>query len=70
MQDETQGLSWFGLRRPYFQQREDEAYIILHWVLVVGDTSFARERTDPRSLERSSVVERWFALKCFFVDVG
>jgi hypothetical protein len=30
MQDETQGLSWFGLRRPYFQQREDEAYIILH----------------------------------------
>jgi hypothetical protein len=30
MQDETQGLSWFELRRPYFQQREDEAYIILH----------------------------------------
>jgi hypothetical protein len=30
MQDETQGLSWFGLRRPYFQQREDEACIILH----------------------------------------
>jgi hypothetical protein len=30
MQDETQGLSWFGLRWPYFQQREDEAYIILH----------------------------------------
>jgi hypothetical protein len=29
MQDETQGLSWFGLRRPYFQQRVDEAYIIL-----------------------------------------
>jgi hypothetical protein len=27
-------------------------------VLVVGDTSFAREGTDPRSLERSSVVER------------
>ena len=39
-------------------------------VLDVGDTSFAREGTDPRSLERSSVVERWFALKCFFVDVG
>jgi hypothetical protein len=31
MQDETHGLSWFGLRRPYFQQREDEDYIILHW---------------------------------------
>jgi hypothetical protein len=31
MQDETHGLSWFMLRRPYFQQREDEAYIILHW---------------------------------------
>jgi hypothetical protein len=30
MQDETQGLSRFGLRRPYFQQREDESYIILH----------------------------------------
>jgi hypothetical protein len=30
MQDETQDLSWFGLRRPYFKQREDEAYIILH----------------------------------------
>jgi hypothetical protein len=30
MQNETQGLSWFGLRMPYFQQREDEAYIILH----------------------------------------
>jgi hypothetical protein len=30
MQDETQDLSWFGLRGPYFQQREDEAYIILH----------------------------------------
>jgi hypothetical protein len=30
MQDETQGLSWFRPRRPYFQQREDEAYIILH----------------------------------------
>jgi hypothetical protein len=28
--DETQGLSWFGLRRPYFQQRENETYIILH----------------------------------------
>jgi hypothetical protein len=27
-------------------------------VLVVGDTSFAREGTDPRSLERTSVVER------------
>jgi hypothetical protein len=27
-------------------------------VLVVRDTSFARERTDPRSIERSSVVER------------
>jgi hypothetical protein len=39
-------------------------------VLVVGDTSFVREGTDPRSLERSSVVERRFALKCFFVDVG
>jgi hypothetical protein len=38
-------------------------------VLVVGDTSFAREGTDPRSLERSNVVERRFALKCF-VDVG
>jgi hypothetical protein len=38
-------------------------------VLVVGDTSFAREGTDPRSLERSRVVERRFALKCF-VDVG
>ena len=37
-------------------------------VLDVGDTSFAREGTDPRSLERSSVVRR-FALKCFFVDV-
>jgi hypothetical protein len=36
-------------------------------VLVVGDTSFAREGTDPRSLERSSAVERRFALKC--VDV-
>jgi hypothetical protein len=34
-------------------------------VLVVGDTSFAREGTDPRSLERSSVVKRRFALKCF-----
>jgi hypothetical protein len=34
-------------------------------VLVVGDTSFAREGTDPGSLERSSVVERRFALKCF-----
>jgi hypothetical protein len=30
MQDETQGLSWFEVRSPYFQQREDEAYIILH----------------------------------------
>jgi hypothetical protein len=30
MQDETQGLSWFGLRGPFFQRREDEAYIILH----------------------------------------
>jgi hypothetical protein len=30
MQDETQDLSWFGLRGPYFQQREDETYIILH----------------------------------------
>jgi hypothetical protein len=39
-------------------------------VLVVGDTSFAREGTDPKSLERTSVVERRFALKCFFVDVG
>jgi hypothetical protein len=27
-------------------------------VLVVGVTSFAREGTDPRSLERSSVVKR------------
>jgi hypothetical protein len=27
-------------------------------VLVVGDTSFGREGTDPRSLERSSVVKR------------
>jgi hypothetical protein len=27
-------------------------------VLVVGDTIFAREGTDPRFLERSSVVER------------
>jgi hypothetical protein len=33
-------------------------------VLVVGVTSFAREGTDPRSLERSHVVERrFFALK-------
>jgi hypothetical protein len=38
-------------------------------VLVVEDTSFAREGTDPRSLETSNVVERRFALKCF-VDVG
>jgi hypothetical protein len=38
-------------------------------MLVVGDTSFAREGTDPRSLERSNVVESRFALKCF-VDVG
>jgi hypothetical protein len=37
-------------------------------VLVVGDTSFAREGADPRSLERSSALERRFALKC--VDVG
>jgi hypothetical protein len=29
-------------------------------VLVVGVTSFAREGTDPRSLERSRVVERRF----------
>jgi hypothetical protein len=29
-------------------------------VLVVGVTSFAREGTDPRSLERSCVVERRF----------
>ena len=36
-------------------------------VLVVGDTSFAREGTDRMSLERSSAVERRFALKC--VDV-
>jgi hypothetical protein len=33
-------------------------------VLVVGVTSFTREGTDPRSLERSRVVERrFFALK-------
>jgi hypothetical protein len=33
-------------------------------VLVVGVTSFVREGTDPRSLERSRVVERrFFALK-------
>jgi hypothetical protein len=39
-------------------------------VLVVGDTSFAREGTDPRSLERSTVVERRFALKCFLLMLG
>jgi hypothetical protein len=39
-------------------------------VLVVGDTSFAREGMDPRSLERSSVVERRFALKCFLLMLG
>jgi hypothetical protein len=32
-------------------------------VLVVGVTSFTRMGTDPRSLERSSAVERGFALK-------
>jgi hypothetical protein len=32
-------------------------------VLVVGVTSFTREATDPRSLERSSAVKRRFALK-------
>jgi hypothetical protein len=32
-------------------------------MLVVGVTSLARGRTDPRSLERSSAVERKFALK-------
>jgi hypothetical protein len=39
-------------------------------VLVVGDTSFARKGTGPRSLERSSVVERRFALKCFLLMLG
>jgi hypothetical protein len=32
-------------------------------VLVVGVTSFAREGTDPRSLERSKTVERAFCLE-------
>jgi hypothetical protein len=44
-------------------------------VLVVGDTSFAREGTDPRSLERSSVVERRLMLSepygsAFFACLG
>jgi hypothetical protein len=39
-------------------------------VLVVGDTSFTREGMDPRSLERSSVVERRFAMKCFLLMLG
>jgi hypothetical protein len=33
-------------------KREDEAYIILHWVLVVGVTSIARERERERERER------------------
>jgi hypothetical protein len=65
MQDKTQGLSWFRLRRPYFLQRGMRLILSCTGVLVVGDTSFAREGMDPRSLERSSVVERRFALKCF-----
>jgi hypothetical protein len=32
-------------------------------VLAVGVTSFTREGTDPRSLERSSAVERRFCLE-------
>jgi hypothetical protein len=32
-------------------------------VLVVGVTSFTREGTDPRSLERSNAVERGFCLE-------
>jgi hypothetical protein len=27
MRVDTSRLSWFGLERPYFQQREDETYI-------------------------------------------
>jgi hypothetical protein len=57
MQDETQGLSWFGLRRPYFQQRGMRLILSCTGVLVVGVTSFMREGTGPRSLERSRVVE-------------
>jgi hypothetical protein len=44
-------------------KREDEAYIILHRGACSRVTSFAREGTDPRSLERSRAVERRFALK-------
>ena len=39
-------------------------------VLVVGVTSFAREGTDPRSLERSSVCGEEVGPEVFFVDVG
>jgi hypothetical protein len=38
-------------------KRRDEAYIILHGVLAVGVTSFAREGTGPRSPEKPRVAE-------------
>jgi hypothetical protein len=62
MQDETQGLSWFELRRPYFQQRGMRLILSCTEVLVVGVTSFVREGTGPRSLKRSSVVKRGLML--------
>jgi hypothetical protein len=58
MQDETQGLSWFGLGRPYFQQREDEAYIILHRGACIRGYKLFREREQIPGLLRGLVLWR------------
>jgi hypothetical protein len=44
-------------------KREMRLILSCTGVLVVGVTSFAREGTDLRSLERSNAVERGFCLE-------